>query len=1509
MRALRALLAGVGWALLGLAALAGLALSAAVLLASTQLARPFVASTLIRIADDALAGQFELEGVGVLPGGAIELRGLRVIDPDGHLVLAVDRARVLADVTRLRNRSIGLTVELEGASVLVEEERDGGISLARAFAPSRPSEPRAPGVEEPPGAPWRLRFQQVTLRRSDVWWVSADGETRLEAQGVDVDARGVVGPGRVLAELRLSGSLELPVEGPLSIEVRGALDERALRVGVLRVRLGDTSVDGLGEVDLATRRGRVALGRLTVDRGAARELLPQVALGADLEATAYVESDGAVATGAVHVAPPAGDAAAAGPARGGRADAAVAIRLDGTRALGADVAVDRLDPARLHLRAPPGAVTLTARGGAAGDALETLRGRVAVSLARSRLRGAELGPGELSARADRGRWEVQRLALSAPGLTARGAGTWRQRGAVAGKVALEATDLGRALENVGRLLDERLPALGGRVKLDGALSGTAAAPVLDARVDAPSFAVGGLAWLGLRGEGRISGPLRAPTARLDAAAARVRQGGRDVARALRVRGELTGAEARLEASADVPALGRDPVTLQAVAQRAAEADELVLTELSLAYPGTRFALEGSARLSLSGPRVDRLALAAGAQRITAAGGLGARGALDARLVLERVRLEGLPAGILPAEERLGGEVSAELSASGTTRRPVLAGRLALSDGRWRTLEGLRAQGELRWDGGGRRATAAVALAREAGGTADVQLDLPVPLGVRPREPVSARLRAEALPLDALLAAARLELPAAGALSLEATLSGTSGAPALEAQATLADGTYQDLTAVGLTLRAEAPGERLVARVEARLSGQPAVRAEAAVPLDLSDLLARPAATLRAVRRAPVEGGAEIPALDLALLAGRLGLPERLAGRLLADVRLEGTLAAPRGAGAVELRGAAIEGYTGLSARVDLTAEPERVALAARAGLDGEEVLRLTGSLGAPLERLAGRAGLRAAPLALEAVVPRVSLARTSTAALLVEGTLEGRLTVEGTASAPRLALDLKGERLAIQGRPLGELAARARWAGPRGTAALTLSPTSGGAVEAALSVELPASIDLRAAAVRAAPAELTVRARALDLGFLPAAAPGTVREASGKLEADVAARGPLARLTPRGSLRVTDGRVAVSEYGDWSEIQVDATVTEDAVEITRLAARRGRGALDARGSLRGLASGQGRLEGRLTTRELSIMRAGMDLATLDLEVGVTGGYRARRLDVELRIPRGTVRLPKRPPRTLQSLERRKDILIGRDPERRPVTGPPREPGAAPGPAPLHVVIHAIAPGRLMVVSDNPRIRLELKADVTFELRGSEQYATGRVEVVRGDVEPIGGRNFQVKHAEVTFTGGPPAAAILDVEAIYEHPSAVVTALVTGPLRSPEFGLTSQPPMDEAQIAMLIATGSTELKPGTGGVGTLTGEEAGKAALGALATQVFKNLVADKLPLDTVALDSSAIRAGKYVTDRIYVGYTRRFEVQPDQGENLNEVRVEYQITPHWTFESRYGDAQSGGASLIWSKNY
>jgi translocation and assembly module TamB len=394
-------------------------------------------------------------------------------------------------------------------------------------------------------------------------------------------------------------------------------------------------------------------------------------------------------------------------------------------------------------------------------------------------------------------------------------------------------------------------------------------------------------------------------------------------------------------------------------------------------------------------------------------------------------------------------------------------------------------------------------------------------------------------------------------------------------------------------------------------------------------------------------------------------------------------------------------------------------------------------------------------------------------------------------------------------------------------------------------------------------------------------------------------------------LHVAGGRLAIAELGEWTDLAADVKITDEAVELSRLELRRGKGRLSARGALRGLTQKEARLDGAVSVASLPLAKSGMTLATVTVEATATGTYRDGTLEVELNVPRGLVQLPSKQPRNLQPLDGRSDVVVGRA-EGKAAEGEAASPGGAPAERPLAIRIHAVVPKGLFVKSDDPHVDLELKADVRYEHAGSEEYLAGTVEVVRGTVEPIGGRNFVIDRGVVQFTGGPPSAALLDVSARYTNPAAVVTVKVTGTVRKPEVKLSSVPQLDDSQIALLIATGRTDAKAGgasVGNLGTVAGSEAGMAALGAVATQAFRNIVQNKLPVDTVALEAGAFRAGKYVTDRIYVSYLLRWDADPTKNENQEEVRVEYQIAPRFIFESRYGNAQSGSASLIWSKDY
>ncbi|HEX8910260.1 MAG TPA: translocation/assembly module TamB domain-containing protein, partial [Anaeromyxobacteraceae bacterium] len=531
--------------------------------------------------------------------------------------------------------------------------------------------------------------------------------------------------------------------------------------------------------------------------------------------------------------------------------------------------------------------------------------------------------------------------------------------------------------------------------------------------------------------------------------------------------------------------------------------------------------------------------------------------------------------------------------------------------------------------------------------------------------------------------------------------------------------------------------------------------------------------------------------------------------------------------------------------------------------------------------------------------------RRAGASVPLAGQVEGRVELAGSLAAPRLVADVRGRRLEINGHPLGDVAVAARGGGGALHASLDLAVASGGTLTAALDAQadlgLPA---LRRGELARAPSRASLRAQALDLAFLPAVVPSLVRSASGKLEADVTAAGPLARMAPRGTASLRDGSLGVAELGEWTGVALQASLSEDVFRLDQLTAGHGRGRVELKAQATGLArkGAPAAVTASLEARDLLVSRAGQDFATVTTTASLSGQISAGGLDAELRIPRALVRLPDRlPTRKIQPLDQRTDIVVApfHRQETKEVAGPAST---------FHAKVHVLVPNRFQIKGDSPRTDVELKADVVAEAEAGDLYLTGTVETLRGQVEPIGGRTFDLKHGRVQFTGEAAAAGVLDVQAVYVNPAATVTVAVTGTVEKPQMKLTSEPAMDEGQIALLVATGRTELKPGTGGVQSPV-QEAGNAALGALTNQVFKDLIADKLPVDTVSLDSSQLRAGKYVTDKIYVGYTRRFNARPEENENTNEVRAEYQISRRWTFDVRYGDAGTGGGSLIWSKDY
>ena len=625
--------------------------------------------------------------------------------------------------------------------------------------------------------------------------------------------------------------------------------------------------------------------------------------------------------------------------------------------------------------------------------------------------------------------------------------------------------------------------------------------------------------------------------------------------------------------------------------------------------------------------------------------------------------------------------------------------------------------------------------------------------------------------------------------------------------------------------------------------------------------------------------------------------------LHAEATLSGATSAPQGEVTLSFEGADLRGYRDVAGEARVVLERARTSLVARASVAGAEVIVAEATVGAAAARLADPAARGPAAVTAKVRVPGVTLAHVEGTPVPIAGQLAASLTLAGTLERPEADLEIHGTALEVAGRPLGDLEAVLGHADSEYRVDATLRPPAGGEIHAGGTLTAPEGLADPAAAGRAV-ADLRATSDGLDLGFLPALLPGLVRSASGRLTLDLEAAGPLARLRPRGTVRLEGGAISASGAGEWSDVAILASLDEDAVEVTRLEARHGSGGLSGKLSVRDVGSAVERFDGRLELRNLTIARAGSAIATLDLPVALRGSVSRERVDATLTLERGNVRLPRRTPGALQSIEGRPDVA------EEGVAGPEAEPARRPPTASRRdVQVEVAIPDGLVVKGERPALTLELTGDTTFTWSGGELGAKGSLSATRGTLEPISGRVFQLERGRVTFPGGPVDAGQLDVVARYDNPAAIVRVSVGNTLAKPSLQFSSEPSMDEASIAMLIATGRTEINLNTSGVGTLTPQEVGAAVASAALSTAFTGLVSDKLPVDQLSVDSYRVRAGKYVTDKLFVGYAYRFEAKPEEGENANEVKAEYQITPRWHFELRYGDAQAGDASLIWSRNY
>jgi translocation and assembly module TamB len=1439
------LLRAMGLSLLGLIAAIGVFVAASGWVATTGPGSRLVAGWLTGALDGVVAGRLTVGSLTIRPGGDVDMSDLLVVDPAGHPVIRVARARAHIELGGWAVKSIRAELELDRPEVWLEPDEKDGLTIAAAFTPIGPVDAAGRPIGDPWDG-WTIHVVRLGLHDASVIWRGEQERTWLKASGIELDGAGTVGTAGIAAGLTLAGKVEVPLEGPLDLKLAARIDGTRLRVPLLSLGAASSRLEAFGEWDWDRETFRAAASRLALAEKDLAVLAGQPITGVDLQGRLYAESDGKKLTAAA-------DLTAPGSAHGGGSVAlAFWFGRGSPRSVGFDAALDQLDPARVLSRAPRGRVSVTGRGA---------------------LTWPVPAPGQVS----RGHVTVDRLDVALPGLSLQGEGRWRDAGARSGAFQLMASDLSAAGPAVEALLGITLPALAGQGEANLTLAGTAAVPEATLSLLAPRCEVAGTLLTGARAELKLS-----------------------------------GAAVELEASAKLGLVDGANVTARSAATLTPGWKGAAVTRLELGLAGRAWTLVAPANVTFDGPRVDRAELRSGVQRLALSGGIQADGTADTVLEVSELDLAQLPPGLLPASLGLSGRANGSLRLAGTVARRTLDAKADVSDGALAPFAGLALKAELAWRRQTGRLGLDAALRRADGGTVDLSADLPWPLdGARPGLGATGRVAVGGWPLQELLQALQVDLAVEGRFAGELTLAGTAGAPRLAARAVVTEGRWTDVAPLTLTVTLEGTGPTLGATAELLLADAALARASAELPFDRGALLAHPGRTLARMGAAAWSAQLELPGTELASLAGKAGLPHGITGRLGGEATLRGTPAAPRGTGSVTLANVVLSGYPAVSGRAAFALEPARTTVTAELESGGAPALRLVATLAAPVEAL-GRAEVqRRAPLQLSAVIPKLTLPGSPGIKESLAGQVALKLELAGTLAVPQGTLALDATGLTRGGLPLGDLKGTARTADGATRFDFTLVPSGGGTLRLDGTLGAVPGIWTAAADLAVAPLQMAVTGHDLSVAFLPALLPGKLRAASGKVETELAVTGSAREPRVVGTLTMADGMVTLASLGSFTGVAFEASFAREAIRVKGLSVRRGPGRLEGNLALEGLDEAEPRLDGAFTATNFTLSRAGMDVVTIDARAGLGGRYRERRLEAVVTLERGaTIRLPRKAPRDLQPLEDRADIVIG-GPDRgtKPVGSSKAEPGAPAADEPLLTVTIRVRSEELLVKSDKPRVHLELRTDSNWDVTASPLKVAGTLDAVQGTFEPIGGRLFTVVRGHVGFTGGPLGEAQLDLAADHETPNAKIHATVGGTIEAPNLRLTSEPPLDEATLAMLIVTGRAEMNVGGTQGPAFKAQDAGMAAAMVVANRAFEEKLGEKMPLDSLTIDSSAVTAGKQLTDRIRVNYVRRFDARPEKGENVDEVRVQYHLSPRWTLESRYGGAGAGGASLIWQKDY
>ena len=1521
----------MGLGLLGLFGLVAALVAGGLVYLTSRAGGERILSIALTSARKAIRGDVQAERLE-FGGNRLVVHQAKLFDPEGALVAEVETIDVRLSLLSLLRRTLDVRqLNLTAPRVQLRED-ERGLNLSRAIEPRNPSPPQPEDKSSPIELGILLHDLAITRGAFSFAPLDQKGTQELRLDGLEARANGYyASPSQNFSvDLKLDGQLDQPTRGPLSAKVtaKGSGDNRT---GQVTLSLAGLRLDA----ELATVKDSLwaKFDRLELPPELIAVLIPGYPIVVPISASGEAAMHESVVATKLEL-------------KAGSTSALVegSVDIATVKSPGVTVQARGVNLRELIAGGPNSALELDARVQGGGLSLQALDGNLELVAPAGKLEGQSVGPVRISARAQHGVIDVSQLVADLPGLRLAGAGRASERElSISG--TLTAADLAALSKTVGRLARQPPLKVSGSGELQFALKGPTKHPGVSLNGAFGKFRYDTYAVEKLSVAGTIPDIAKPLASQLSLTAARVVAEGRTF-RNLSV--SLTTRGRDLEAN--IRSAGFAQLVVHAGAIVDKDHNGLRLNTLQVQYPEGQWSLQRPAhiRFAHGDLSAEPLELRSGVQSILAGGSL-RQNQLKADVQVEQLDLALLPKPLVDPALHLSGLLSAQIHADGPLPRPAVRARVNLQNGNFKQYSGL----ELRVDGSYQR-DRAVGTVNASGLGTRLRSDFDVPieaLAARRREPVRLTASLEPTAIEQVLKALELPEEISGTAAAKVELTGTADDPKLNLTLEGRSVRREKLPPVDLTLIAQSgDGGKLGSSLQWTAAGSKRSSIVLRTPWTVAGLMQK-LPTAASLQSTPVEIELDINEQSLGLLHDAGVVQWTVAGTASVRGALRGSVKEPAGKVALSLMGVAVGRAPPIDGSLMASASPDGIEVSANAQHGSQRILDLTASLRIPPGKVQGIESVTNRPLSVKATIGPVAIAELRSlipstpsseeeaipppagteqpATAVFDGVLRGDLSITGSLAGPVVDLHCELDQLTAEKVQLGT--ARLEYTYRQASSNLSMQFASSGGT---LNLNGQAKLDLsygairRGLAVASAPVDVALKASRFDLATFSGVT-STARAIGGTLDADATLQGTLGAPKVRGRLEWNQGVLTLTGYGENRRIHLLIEGNDEEVHLRELLVYSGQGkakiSADARRSGRTLT-----LTGDVQMDKFPIIADDQPVATLTVNSKLRGQMSPELVDIHpLEIRQAQVELPTQKRKDLQSMSLPDDIVLLRNgvpikekPSQRATTAVAGLGGSGDqgekDPSPTNqtqVVIVVDAPRNVWIKGSDLNIEIGLSDGFRFEY-AQAPLLFGEVKLLQGRADVLGRRFDVQKNSTVRFNGAPATPA-LDVTALYNNEREQVKVFVTvhGQGKNMSITTSSEPPLTETEIYTLIATGHRTLKAGSGS--TSSGSQLAASALGSLAANQLKNVLASKLPLDVLSIEtggeggltSTKVEAGTYVNDRVYVGYTVRTNARPELGENTNEVRLEYQISPRWYLEATYGDAKAGSADLLWSRDY